>query len=165
MIEVKIKLLDGGIMPERKTKGAGAFDCYAREDVFVGEKPVLIGLGFAIEIPEGYHAEIVPRSSIGLNTNLRQPNSVGIIDSDYRGEVKAMYECKLHSCYRTLGDGRGGCGGFEHRYGIGDGEIIKKGERIAQMLIKKNEDVELVQVDELSDTERGEGGFGSSGKF
>lgn len=141
MIEVKIKLLDGGIMPTKGTKGAAAFDCYAREDVAVSDKAALIGLGFAMEIPEGYHAKIFPRSSIGLKTNLRQPNSCGIIDSDYRGEVKAMYEAKYN--------------GFN---------LVRKGERIAQMLIERNEPVELVEVDELSETDRGSGGFGSTGK-
>lgn len=161
---VKIELLEGGIMPKKQTAGAAAYDCYARESVTVGEDPVLIGLGFKLELPEGYHAEIVPRSSIGLKTNLRQPNCVGVIDSDFRGEVKAMYESKLkstkifnnvnqhgiHMGYRTVIDV--------------EPVKIEAGERIAQMLIKKNENVELVQVAELSKTERGEGGFGSTGK-
>lgn len=81
MKKVKIKLLPGGIMPKKATKGAAAWDCYAAEDVIVANKPRLIGLGFAIEIPEGYHAKIYPRSSIGYKTNLRQPNCCGIIDS------------------------------------------------------------------------------------
>lgn len=154
-MQIKIKLLDGGKMPTKGTPGAAAFDCYAREDVTVSAEPVLIGLGFALEIPEGYHAKIVPRSSIGLKTSLRQPNCVGIIDSDYRGEVKAMYETKPSDNSYCL-----------------HGEIclyygktkIKKGERIAQMLIERNEDVELVEVDELTETERGDGGFGSTGR-
>ncbi|MBR6636591.1 MAG: dUTP diphosphatase [Phascolarctobacterium sp.] len=150
-VKVKIKILPGGKMPERKTACAAAYDCYAKEDVTVGEHPTLIGLGFALELPEGYHAEIVPRSSIGLKTNLRQPNCVGIIDSDYRGEVKAMYESKLVTA----------CGMLQITF---KPVHIKAGERIAQMLIKKNEDVTLVEVDELSETDRGDGGFGSTGK-
>lgn len=138
-VKVKIKILPGGKMPEKKTKGAAAYDCYASENVTVNKTPTLIGLGFALELPEGYHAEIVPRSSIGLNTYLRQPNCIGIIDSDYRGEVKAMYECQPHN------------------------HNIKVGDRIAQMLIKKNIDVEMVEVEDLSQTERGDGGFGSTG--
>lgn len=150
-VQVKIKLLPGGKMPEKKSAGAAAFDCYASENVVVEGKPALIGLGFALEIPEGYHAKIFPRSSIGLKTNLRQPNCCGIIDSDYRGEVKAIYFRKLVPSY-----------------GIVDCEIklqcIKKGDRIAQMLIERNEDVELVAADELSETDRGSGGFGSTGR-
>lgn len=143
---VKIKLLPGGKMPVKKTVGAAAWDCFAREDTIVKAAPVLIGLGFMAEPPEGYYLEIVPRSSTGLKTPLRQPNSVGIIDADYRGEVKAMYEVHCTcDCYR-----------------IGRAEI-KAGDRIAQMIPRKMEDVDLVQVDELSETERGNGGFGSTG--
>lgn len=160
MKQVKIKLLPGGIMPTKGTKGAAAWDCYAAEDVAVSAEPVLIGLGFAIEIPEGYHAKIFPRSSIGYKTNLRQPNCCGIIDSDYRGEVKAMYESRIEERVVTHSDavlvGVHKC--------VGTSTVIKAGDRIAQMLIEKNEDFELVEADELSDTERGTGGFGSTGK-
>lgn len=81
MVRVKIKLADGAIMPVRKTNGAAAYDCYANENVEVGGETVLIGLGFAMELPPGFHAEIVPRSSTGLKTPLRQANNVGVIDS------------------------------------------------------------------------------------
>ncbi len=142
MIKVKIKLLSGGKMPEKKTAGAAAFDCYAREDVTIGDSAVLIPLGFALELPPGYVAKLVPRSSIGLKSPLRQPNCVGIIDDDFRGELHAMYENKYS-----------------------DGEWhVAAGERICQMLIEKVEPVELIQVDELSGTERGESGFGSTGR-
>lgn len=150
-MQVKIKLLEGGKMPTKGTPYAAAYDCYASQTVEVGYTPVLIGLGFAIELPEGYHAEIVPRSSTGLKTNLRQPNCVGIIDSDYRGEVKVIYELKP-----LLGVNRDAFYPYK-------GFTVLKGDRIAQMLVKKNEDVELVEVDELSETERGSGGFGSTG--
>lgn len=142
MVEVKIKLVEGGKMPTLGTEGAAAYDCYAREGIFMTSDATIIPLGFCIEIPKGYHAEIYPRSSIGLKTVLRMANSVGIIDSDYRGEVGFIGECKIY-------------GACTH---------IKAGERIAQMIIKKNEDVNLVQVDELSETERGTNGFGSTGK-
>ena len=68
MIDVKIKLLDGGIMPTKAHNDDAAWDCYARECVEVGKEPVLIGLGFAIEPPKGYYVEIAPRSSIGFKT-------------------------------------------------------------------------------------------------
>ena len=84
MIDVKIKLLDGGIMPTKAHNDDAAWDCYARECVEVGKEPVLIGLGFAIEPPKGYYVEIAPRSSIGFKTPLRQPNGIGIIDNGYR---------------------------------------------------------------------------------
>lgn len=150
---VKIKLLPGGKMPVKKTADAAAWDCFAREDVVVGNNPVLIGLGFMAEPPEGYYLEIVPRSSTGLKTPLRQPNSVGIIDADYRGEVKAMYEVPV------------GLRDFSIGVQISVREfVIQSGDRIAQMILRKMEEADLVQVDELSETERGAKGFGSTGK-
>lgn len=158
---VKIKLLPGGKMPEKKSTGAAAWDCFAREDVMVNNEPALIGLGFMAEPPEGYYLEIVPRSSVGLKTNLRQPNSVGIIDPDYRGEVKAMYECKRNIHTPSFpGDRR-----FVDGYTVADTRhLIKAGERVAQMILRKMEDAELVEVVNLSETTRGAGGFGSTGR-
>ena len=97
MTTVKIKVLPGGKMPVKKTAGAAAWDCYARIDVPEapkdemwipkGHRGAKVPLGFAMEIPEGYHAEIFLRSSTGAKTPFRVSNSAGIIDSDYRGEV------------------------------------------------------------------------------
>lgn len=156
---VKIKLLPGGKMPEKKTAGAAAWDCFAREDTIVKAAPVLIGLGFMAEPPEGYYLEIVPRSSTGLKTNLRQPNSIGVIDSDYRGEVKAMYESKIEE-RKVIHSSAVCCPVYKC---VGTTTIIQAGERIAQMILRKKYDAELVEVDELSETERGTGGFGSTG--
>ena len=140
-MQVKIKLLHDGIMPTKKTAGAAAYDCYAREDVIVKEEPVLIGLGFALELPDGYHAEIVPRSSIGLNTNLRQPNCVGVIDSDYRGEIKVpLFNQSSVS------------------------QTIEKGERIAQLMFLPVPEVNFVTPEEYKALSRGDGGLGSTGK-
>ncbi|MBQ9763386.1 MAG: dUTP diphosphatase [Phascolarctobacterium sp.] len=140
-MQVKIELVPGGTKPEKKTPGAAAYDCYARENKIL-VAPAIIPLGFKIELPQGYHAEIVPRSSIGLMTTLRMANSVGIIDSDYRGEV-----------------------GFIGESSLSEPVVIKKGDRIAQMLIKRDVDTELVVVEKVStSTERGEKGFGSTGK-
>lgn len=149
-MKVKIKLLPGGKMPTKAHSDDAAWDCYAREDVVVGQESVLIGLGFMIEPPKGYYVEIVPRSSIGLETKLRQPNSVGIIDNSYRGEVKAMYETKLvyDPCFNKA---------FRKSH------YVRTGDRIAQMILRKQEEAELVEVDELTPTDRGEKGFGSSG--
>lgn len=158
MIDVKIKLLEGGIMPTKAHDDDAAWDCYAREEVVIPNSVFrdseaapakLIGLGFCMELPKGYHAEIVPRSSIGAKTLLRMPNSVGIIDSNYRGEVKAMYEMN-DSCKLILMAESGWY-------------TVKKGDRICQMLIVKDPEVRLVQVDELSDSDRGTGSFGSTG--
>ena len=158
---VKIKLLPGGKMPVKKTAGAAAWDCFAREDTIVKAAPVLIGLGFMAEPPEGYYLEIVPRSSTGLKTNLRQPNSIGVIDSDYRGEVKAMYESKIEE--RKVAHSGTVFSAPVYKC-VGTATSIKAGDRIAQMILRKMEEADLVQVDELSETERGAKGFGSTGK-
>lgn len=146
---VKIKLFPGGKMPTKGTDGAAAWDCYARADAEVGYLPTQIGLGFALELPPGYHAEVLPRSSTGYRTYLRMPNSTGVIDSDYRGEVMALYE-------RRAVFNKGG--GLQLKP-----EKIKAGERIAQLLIVKDPEVQLQQAEELTETGRGGGGFGSTG--
>ena len=100
------------------------------------------GTDLAIELPSGYCALLMPRSSIGKNTTLALANSCGLLDSDYRGEIKFQF--------RELADAHG------LKYKIGD--------RIGQILIIKNEDIEFQEVNELSNSERGTGGFGSSGR-
>lgn len=141
-ITVKVKRIEGGQLPTKGSAGAAAWDLYARTDCMVkaGNAPMLVPLGFAMEIPGGYHAKILPRSSTGLKTTLRMANSCGIIDSDYRGEVMMIAETVREDWHITAGD------------------------RVAQMLIEKNEPVVLVEADALSDTMRGAGGFGSTGK-
>lgn len=161
---VKIKVLPGGRLPEKKTAGAAAFDCYARvnqnlEDMWYSKTkkkwflvPVngytsKIPLGFALEMPPGVAAFIVPRSSLGIKTGLYMPNSMGVIDSDYRGEVCALLR-EINPDY-------------DKGSSIHDDSIMD-GDRIVQMFFNVP-DVQLVQVDELSETERGKGGFGSTG--
>lgn len=155
MVEVKIKLLEGGIMPTKAHNDDAAWDCYARENAVFEDKAVLVPLGFCMELPKGYHAEIVPRSSMGVKTPLIQTNSVGIIDANFRGELKACYKLVDWIIW-----------GKHYNFDImnppQDFEI-HKGDRICQMLIVKDPEVKLVQVDELSDSERGLGGFGSTG--
>ena len=137
---IKMKIVDGGKMPEYKTKGAACCDCYARLAApFVTipkDARVLINLGFCIELPEGYEAVIRPRGGLSEKIDVVE----GTIDCDYRGEVKCRF-------VNSSG------GDFE----------IKNLERICQMKIQKAERFEFVAVDELSETERGAAGFGSTG--
>ena len=161
---VKIKVFPGGHMPEKKTKGAAAYDCYARidgtgDDQYYDSKrklhyiPGINGcttktpLGFALEMPEGIHALILARSSMGVKTMLVCPIGMGLIDSDYRGEVCMLYK-ELDPDYDVPS--------WKQE------DAIYHGDRIAQLLF--NVPVELVQVDELTPTERGDGGFGSTGR-
>ena len=100
----------------------------------------LVGTGIAVEIPEGCFGMLVGRSSLGVKKNIRLANSVGIVDSGYRGEVMVA----LH-------------------YDGDSSETIEAGERIAQLVIIPFVQAQLELVEELSDSERGTGGFGSTG--
>ena len=133
------------MLPTYGTEGSGALDFYAAEDVTVWEERTYrIGLGVALEVPKGYVLQLVPRSSMGVDTPLRMPNSMGVIDSDYRGEVAAIY----------VNDETKGMIPYQ----------INKGDRIAQGYLVATPKINLVEVEELSDTERGDKGFGSTGK-
>ena len=140
MIKLKVKkLIADAVLPTYATDGSGAFDLYAPCDIELNKRRGnKIPLGIAVEVPKGYVMHIVPRSSIGLKTTMRMSNSVGIIDSDYRGEIAALYDCD-------------------------ENVTIKKHERIAQGYLLKVPTCDIVEVDELSETERGNGGFGSTG--
>ena len=136
---MKIKLIENGKMPVRMTGGACAFDCWARAYEPIPEfGQIRYWLGFALEGTEGFAALILPRSSI-CKTSMRLSNSIGLIDRDYRGEVSAVFD--------VIGDGN-------LLYGVG--------ERVVQMIIVPAPLFQLEQVDELSATDRGEGGYGST---
>ena len=142
-MKIKIKKMhELARMPEYKTEGAACFDLYSAEDVTIapGER-VAVRLGVAFEIPFGYEMQLRPRSGISFNTGLLFKNTPATIDSDYRGEVKALF----------FNQGR-------HH------EHIAVGDRVCQGKIAPVEQVEFVVVDELSDTERGDNGFGSTGR-
>lgn len=130
------------IMPTKGTEQAGAFDIYMPEAGKVtGVVPTMVALGFAAEVPAGNVALILPRSGVGVKTGLELNNTCGVIDSDYRGEWKAALRTK---------------NGMPFSW--------EAGERMLQFLIIPVTSVTLEPVDELSDTSRGAGGFGSSGK-
>lgn len=141
-MKLKIKkLTNTAIVPTYGTEGAAGIDLYAAEKVVVypGET-VLVRTGLVFAIPTGYVGLVVPRSGLSLRTSLRQPNCVGVIDSDYRGEVHGMFE--------NTGD-----------------EIITidSGIRFAQMVVVPFAPCDLVESEDLGETARGEGGFGSTG--
>ena len=140
--DVKIKLFDGGKMPEYKTEMAACADCYARlptpSITLLAGKRTLIPLGFAIELPEGFEAVIRPRSGLskkGID------GAIGTIDADYRGEVAACLSNNSGADY-----------------------TIYNLDRICQMKIQRAERFGFERVDELSGTERGSRGFGSTGR-
>lgn len=141
-MQLKFKRLHpDAILPKYETEGAAGFDFHVLEQVVSPSgKTVKIRTGWAVEVPEGYELQIRPRSGTSLKTGLMVKNSPGTIDSDYRGEV-----CIL--IYNT---------------GERFGHCINAGDRIAQGVLKKVPRAEILEVEELSNTKRGGGGFGST---
>lgn len=134
------KLHKNFIMPTKGTDKAGAFDIYMPESGIATYEARFVGLGFATAVPEGHVALLLPRSSTGAKFGLDLNNTVGVIDSDYRGEWKAALRTK-HQIPFTW----------------------NQGDRILQFLVVPIANVVLEQVDSLDETERGAGGFGSTG--
>jgi dUTP pyrophosphatase len=152
-VKVKIKKLHPDVLiPTYATAGASGFDLVAIEEVELqpGETK-LVKTGLSIEIPVGFELQIRPRSGLSLKTSLRVANSPGTVDSDYRGEICIIMTNA--SGYKSKGN--------TLEYVISK---VKKGDRIAQGVICPVVQVELEVVEELDDTDRGAGGFGSTGK-
>mgnify|MGYP001258170051 CR=1 FL=1 len=143
-MKVKIKKVHAdAIIPEYKTEGAAGCDITAVEEVTIKpNESFLVRTGLSIESPQGYFVMLAPRSSFVLKKHLDVPNSVGIIDSDYRGEILMSL--------RNLGT---------------EDAVIEKGERIGQILFIPVVQADFEVVEELTETQRGAGGFGSTGKF
>lgn len=130
------------LMPAKAHHDDAAFDLRSREDMELAPgEPHLVSTGIFMEFPSGYEAQVRPRSGLALKHALTVLNSPGTIDAGYRGEVGVI----------MLNAGK-------------EAYSIKRGDRIAQMVISKLPEVELVAVNQLSDTTRGTGGFGSTGK-
>lgn len=139
---IKIKRLDPNAeMPQKATQESAGFDLHSIEDFALepGEhRSVRTGLAF--EIPSGYAMLIYPRSGMAKNHGITLSNAVGVVDADYRGEVMILL------------------------YNAGAQRVsYQAGDRVAQAIIHKLPDIELVECEELSETERGMGGFGSTG--
>lgn len=142
-IKVK-KLKPGATVPTMGSKFAAGADLYSAEDTDVVIGPgetKFIGTGLAMEIPEGYVGLVYARSGLACKRGLAPANKVGVVDSDYRGEIKVAL----------------------HNHGK-EAQTVEKGERIAQMVIAPYLSVNYEEADALSETERGEGGFGSTGR-
>jgi dUTP pyrophosphatase len=141
-MEVKIKKLNGlAVIPEYAKAGDAGLDFTATRIISETEDSIVYGTDIAIEIPEGYVGLLFPRSSI-RKYELMLKNSVGVIDSGYRGEMMATFQ-KTNGNYST-------------KYGLN--------ERIFQLIIMAYPKIELVISEELSETERNEGGHGHTGK-
>jgi dUTP pyrophosphatase len=144
-ITIRLKRLPhgGGLpVPSYATQGAAGLDVVAAEDVTLapGTRHA-VATGFAIAIPEGYEVQVRPRSGLALKHGITCLNTPGTIDSDYRGEVKAILA--------NLGSEP-----FE----------VRRGERIAQLVPAPVQKARFAEVEQLDETVRGEGGFGSTGR-
>ena len=146
---VQVRLLrqpggEGLAPPEPATAGSAGVDLSAAVsgDVVLGPgERVLVPTGFAIELPEGYEAQVRPRSGLALRHGITLPNAPGTIDADYRGEIKVIL--------MNLGEAA---------------FTVERGERIAQLVVAPVSRVVWAEVSELGETQRGDGGFGHTGR-
>ena len=143
-VAVKFKMLPDcrDLAPRKAHADDAAYDLRSRQDLVITPKTtVLVPTGLFLEIPPGYEAQIRSRSGLALKNALSLPNAPGTIDAGYRGEVGVIM------------------------YNRGEVPFqVRRGDRIAQMVIAKLPEVELVEVEELEESSRGAGGFGSTGK-
>lgn len=141
-MELKVKLSDGAPLPRHAKPGDAGLDLTSRTPTFwlgAGETQ-MVGTGVAVEIPEGHVGLLFPRSGLASKGHVDLANCVGVVDSGYRGEIKAPL--------RNFGE---------------EGRFIERGERICQLVVVPFVTCECVEG-ELSETERGDGGFGSTGR-
>ena len=140
-MEIKIKKISENAKISRGSDQAAGYDLYAVTDAtFNPHECVLVGTGLIMQIPDGYFGGIYARSGLALKQGLRPANCVGVVDSDYRGEVKVAL-----------------------RNDTNEVRSVSAGERIAQIIIQPYLNVTFVEG-EPDDTERGAGGFGSTGR-
>ena len=145
-MEIKItKLREGAKIPTRGSEKAAGYDLYACLDCesveIAPHATVKIGTGLALAVPDGYFGAVFARSGLAAKEGLRPANCVGVCDSDYRGE----YIVALHNDSETV-------------------RTVQNGDRIAQLVIMPFLSAEFLEAESLEETERGAGGFGSTGK-
>ena len=143
-MEIRIINQSNNSLPAYETAGSAGMDIRAFVETEVVLKPFerkLIPTGLFIELPLGYEAQLRPRSGLAFKHGISLPNSPATIDSDYRGEIKIALINLSNEDFS-----------------------IKNGDRIAQMIIAQHERAQWISVNELNDTDRGHGGFGSTGK-
>jgi dUTP pyrophosphatase len=141
-MKIKIqKINNDAVIPHYVHNGDAGMDLYSVEEVILGAgERKLIGTGLKFEIPMGFELQVRPKSGLAANFGVTVLNTPGTVDSGYRGEVKVILYNSSKNEYQ-----------------------VKKGEKIAQAVIAKYEEAEIEEVAELSETSRGDGGFGSTG--
>lgn len=143
MVQIKVVNKGNQPLPKYQTSQSAGMDLRANIDAPVLIKPLdrkLIPTGLHISLPEGYEAQIRPRSGLAIKNGITIMNTPGTIDPDYRGDVGVILVNLSHEDF-----------------------VVQPGERIAQMVINKFEQAEFEVVEELDETERGEGGYGHTG--
>lgn len=139
------KLVPEAVLPTRANPDDAGYDVVAIYDPEVTDTYVQYRTGLAIEVPKGYHTEIFPRSSIS-KYDLVLANSIGLIDNGYRGELIFRFKIVPRANGSILS------------------KVYEKGDKIGQIVVRRTIDLPILEVENLSDTVRGEGGFGSSDK-
>lgn len=143
-VQVKIVREKEVELPKYETEGSAGMDVRAniKEPITLKSlERMLIPTGLKVAIPEGYEIQVRPRSGLAIKHGITMLNSPGTVDSDYRGELKVIVVNLSNEAY-----------------------IIEPNERIGQFVLNKVEQIEFIEVEELDSTERGEGGFGHTGK-
>ncbi len=143
-IQVKVVREEGVTLPKYETEGSAGLDVRAniKEPIVLKSlERVLIPTGLKVAIPEGYEIQVRPRSGLAIKHGITMLNSPGTVDSDYRGELKVIAVNLSNESY-----------------------TIEPNERIAQLVLNKVEQIDFIEVAELDETEKGEGGFGHTGK-
>ena len=142
-VKVRVKRLSPDArIPKAAKAGDVAFDLYSTIDYELRPRErFAVPTGIAVEIPPGYEGQVRPRSGLALKEGVTVLNTPGTVDSGYRGEIKTIM--------------------INHNE---ESFMVTKGMRISQLAIRPVPEVEFIEVEELSDTERGEGGFGSTGR-
>ena len=143
-IQVKVVREEGVTLPKYETEGSAGLDVRAniKEPIVLKSlERVLIPTGLKVAIPEGYEIQVRPRSGLAIKHGITMLNSPGTVDSDYRGELKVIAVNLSNESY-----------------------TIEPNERIAQLVLNKVEQIDFIEVADLNETERGEGGFGHTGK-
>lgn len=142
-MQLRVKTFNGAPLPKHAKEGDAGMDLTTRRELVIERgETVMAGTGVAVEIPEGHVGFVFPRSGLASKKGITLANAVGVIDSGYRGEVMAPL---LNMSGQT--------------------QYVGKGERICQLVVVPFVTCECVEVDDLTETDRGSGGFGSTGRF
>ena len=143
MTQVKIINQSKHALPQYETKGSAGMDLRANLEASITIKPLeraMVATGLSIALPDGYEAQVRPRSGLAAKKGVTVINTPGTIDADYRGEIKVILVNLSNEDF-----------------------VIKDGERVAQMVITRFDQISWKPTDSLEETERGTGGFGSTG--